>query len=121
MPSPPRPPQLLPGRAAVEYTRTGYRMLIAALAVTGLVWLASFLPEPLRQIVGLPLVVAGMRCGWVLWRAAVEGSRMAKRETQAGYTTNFNVHPSLWQLDPSTGAVIRPPRGVELPPVVGGP
>jgi hypothetical protein len=106
---PDAPPQLLPGKTAIYWLR---RFLACAAVLVPSVLLmpvASLLPIPARHIVlGCLLAVILAVCS-VGIRASIEWARTEMRERDAGYTTQYNKRYELWQLDSTTGEVLRRP------------
>ena len=104
------PPPLLPGRSALSWTRVGGLCLAGALAAFGL-GLAGLLllPMPARMIVSVAAFAVICVLGSGLILASLKESRATIRENAAGYTTVYQRHYELWQLNPRTGAVVRRP------------
>jgi hypothetical protein len=103
-------PRLLPGPSAWWWAKAFTFPLYLFLALDLLFVLAQFIPPvrsvvldeffgPLAGLAVLVVVAAGL--------AFLFNSRAQKRETAAGYTTLWRLHPTLPQLDSSTGATIR--------------
>lgn len=67
--------------------------------------------DPLRSVAYIAAVVIGL--GFSAWIVSAGYLMMQaeRREVRAGYTTLYSRrYRHLWQLDPRTGAVVRPPE-----------
>jgi hypothetical protein len=71
--------------------------------------LASLLPVPPRLITLGGLLVVIIAVCMVGIHAGIEWARTEIRERDAGYTTQYGKRYELWQLDPTTGDVLRRP------------
>ena len=104
-----RPPELLPGRSALEEVRRWEKwsvvLVVSALAVVA----ASFLGFEARAVLIAVLALPGMAGAVVSSQARMAELRARRREREAGYTTEFGEGRDLWQLEPRTGAVLRRP------------
>lgn len=67
--------------------------------------------DPLRAFAFIGAIGIGLvSLGWG-FRASIYWMQAKRRKVLAGYTTlNGSRYHHLWQLDPRTGAVIRPPQ-----------
>lgn len=108
------PPGLLPGRPALFWAKLlmlGLPLCLVSLVAIPVIGYVMALGAPGREralwtagavTLGGTAVLALFLFGWV---------RAARREKAAGYTTLFADRPELWQLNPKTGEVVRPPQG----------
>jgi hypothetical protein len=106
------PPELLPGRSALEEAGRSWKIDLAGIGVVLLMVVsAAALNNPARSIALAALLVPGLMLTIVGYRSWMGMNRRKRRERQAGYTTLYDsAGIDLWQLDPRTGAVIRRPR-----------
>ena len=103
------PPALLPGRTAHYWTRRWMYCLLLTLPALPLIGASAldWAPGALLGGVGLVWILALAAIGG---RAVVSSARMERREYKAGYTTlSGRGLGKYWQLDPKTGAIVRPP------------
>lgn len=105
------PPALLPGESAVYWMRHAAIGFFGFLPAPVLLLIGSQAHDPLRALAFTGAIGIGLvSLGWVL-RAGLYLMQAERREVQAGYTTLYSArYRHLWQLDPRTGAVIRPPE-----------
>ena len=110
MPVSETPPQLLPGRPALDYSWFMLRS-IAVTMVMGLVMGFGFfvLPEPVRSVVTTAALFGGLGAAAGSSSLSILAWRTARRERRAGYTTIYASYLDAWQLDPKTGEVLRRP------------
>jgi len=112
------PPKLLAGRSAIGWAR----VMVAG----GLLAIVAVLPAPFISAIadqgardfwlgvsfGSGILLAGLATVVATWNYV----RRRGDELRAGYTTLRRGFELYWQLDPKTGAVVRPPtRGAPLP------
>ena len=106
-----RPPDLLPGRSALEEVEFGLKLRAAGIAlVFAVLGAAAVFDGPPRVVVVWALAIPGIAAAILSTRAWYASMRAEKREREAGYTTEFDIAgKDLWQLDPKTGIVLRRP------------
>ena len=110
MPVPETPPQLLPGRPALEYSSLILRSIAIGIAMTLVMGFGFFvLPEPVRSVVTTAALFGGLGAAAGMGWAGILGWHTARRERRAGYTTMYGSYLDAWQLDPKTGEVLRRP------------
>lgn len=110
------PPQLLPGRSALQWVRVEAVCYAGAFILFGLSLLAlAVLPMPSRTIVAW--TGTGFACAFAtgIIVGSISEGRATLREMAAGYTTVYDRHFELWQLAPRTGAVVRRPGERDYP------
>ena len=122
MKAPESPPALLPGRTAWGWMRIGVASLLACAPMLALIWFAAGLPDPLKNLamLGILVVVFGLSAAGL--SGFINALRTGLRERQAGYTTLYGAMIDSWQLDHRTGEVLRMPgeRQVRRRPPRGG-
>ncbi len=104
------PPRLLSGRSAYSWSASIFRWLVAGVLIGVAGGVGFFIAPPsVRSFLILAVTVLCVGAGAMATYASVRGARAASRERNAGYTTTYGDHPQLWQLDPTTGEVLRQP------------
>ena len=112
---PETPPQLLPGRPALDYSWFILRSIAIGIAMTLVMMLGFFvLPEPVRSVVTTAALLGSLGGAAGLGWASILGWHTARRERRAGYTTIYGSYLDAWQLDPKTGEVLRRPGEREV-------
>lgn len=103
-------PRLLPGRSAKYWMRIAVGSMGAAITIVVVIALVgSALQQPVRGAVTGLLLVIGIVVTVAAFAAALASLATSRRERAAGYTTLYGEKRDLWQLDPTTGAVLRRP------------
>jgi len=106
---PDAPPPLLPGKTAMYWVKRFLKVSVVVIVAVLLMPVASLLPVPSRLLVlGFLLVIILTGCTLGI-HASVQSGRAELRERNAGYTTQYRARYELWQLDPTTGDVLRRP------------
>lgn len=112
-----KPPSLVDQRPAIAWMSLLGYLLVGAVLDAGLLGVAFFVANgSLRTLLAaIALVIAAVITS-VGSCVSVAATRAGRRERRAGYTTLYGGPNDLWQLDPTTGDVVRPPSS---PPKYG--
>lgn len=105
------PPAILPGRGAVYWARHATKAIFGSLLFVPITAVGTLLEGPPRHAIIVVGVVVAILFGAYVLIAGILMAQAERREVSAGYTTLYSGrYRHLWQLDPRTGAVIRPPQ-----------